>query len=373
MTTTLDDLRRFTVARNFSKPLTLKPALQKIGFLQADPIRAPARAQDLILRHRVKNYHAGDLERHYPRLNIEEDYFINYGYVTKAISALMHPRSDTSVNRDEESAGPAGPGKKARLVLEFVRERRTVHPREVDEHFSHGKVKNYWGGLSNATTHLMDAMHYRGLLRIARRENGIRIYQVCEHDNQPIDDGQRRSRIDSLVDVVVRLYAPLPASSLAYYVRRLRYAVPQWSEALTGALQRAKERLAHARVNDVDWYWPVGENPMAARSRVDQEATQNIVRLLAPFDPVVHDRSRFELLWGWGYRFEAYTPAPKRKLGYYALPMLWRDRMIGWANMSVKSGALNSDFGYVQSQPRERMFKRELEAEMDRLRLFLGV
>jgi hypothetical protein len=100
--------------------------------------------------------------------------------VTKAISALMHPRSDTSVNRDEESAGPAGSEKKARLVLEFVRERGTVHPREVDEHFSHGKVKNYWGGLSNATTHLMDAMHYRGLLRIARRENGIRIYQVCE-------------------------------------------------------------------------------------------------------------------------------------------------------------------------------------------------
>jgi len=373
MITTLDDLRRFTVARNFFKPLTLKPALQKIGFLQADPIRAPARAQDLILRHRVRNYHAGDLEKHYPTLNIEEDYFINYGYVTKAISALMHPRSDTRVNRDEEFAGPAGPEKKARLVLEFVRERGTVHPREVDEHFSHGKVKNYWGGLSNATTHLMDAMHYRGLLRIARRENGIRIYQVCEHDNQPIDDGQCHSRIDSLVDVVVRLYSPLTASSLAYYIRRLRYAVPQWSEALTGALQRARERLAHTRVNDVDWYWPVGENPMAARSRPDQEATQNIVRLLAPFDPVVHDRSRFELLWGWGYRFEAYTPAPKRKLGYYAMPMLWRDRMIGWANMSVKNGALNSDFGYVQSQPRERMFKRELEAEVDRLRLFLGV
>ena len=50
------------------------------------------------------------------------------------------------------------------------------------------------------------------------------------------------------------------------------------------------------------------------------------MRLLAPFDPVVWDRRRFEMFWGWAYRFEAYTPAAKRQLGYYALPLLWRDQ-----------------------------------------------
>ena len=83
MLITLDDLRRFTVARNFCKPATLKRALQSMGFVQADPIRAPARAQDLILRHRVTDYHAGDLERRYPTLDIEEDIFIIYGFVTQ--------------------------------------------------------------------------------------------------------------------------------------------------------------------------------------------------------------------------------------------------------------------------------------------------
>ena len=102
-------------------------------------------------------------------------------------------------------------------------------------------------------------------------------------------------------------------------------------------------------------------------------SVHDTVRLLAPFDPVVHDRARFELLWGWVYRFEAYTPAPKRKLGYYAMPLLWCGRVIGWGNLSVKNGELKSDFGYVESPPRDRAFKRELEAELDRMRAFLSL
>jgi uncharacterized protein YcaQ len=101
--------------------------------------------------------------------------------------------------------------------------------------------------------------------------------------------------------------------------------------------------------------------------------TPETVRLLAPFDPVVHDRTRFELLWRWVYRFEAYTPASKRKLGYYALPLLWRDRVIGWGNLAVESGALSGQLGYMAGQPpRDRAFKRELAAELERMRVFLG-
>jgi len=73
------------------------------------------------------------------------------------------------------------------------------------------------------------------------------------------------------------------------------------------------------------------------------------------------------------YRFEAYTPAHKRKLGYYAMPLLWRDRVIGWSNLSVEDGELQSEFGYIGSPPRDRVFKRELEAELDRMRAFLSL
>ena len=70
-------------SRSLFPPTTLKRALEKLGFVQADPIRAPARAQDLTLRHRVKGYRAGDLERRYATLGVEEDVFINYGFVTR--------------------------------------------------------------------------------------------------------------------------------------------------------------------------------------------------------------------------------------------------------------------------------------------------
>jgi uncharacterized protein YcaQ len=210
-------------------------------------------------------------------------------------------------------------------------------------------------------------MHYRGLLRVARREAGIRIYAAHEHDTGPRDAATCRTHLDALVDIIVRNYAPLPAASLSMLVRRLRFAVPQWARELERTLQRAKGRFAHERVEGMEWYWPAEQAPAV-------NEPGDMVRLLAPFDPVVWDRRRFEILWDWAYRFEAYTPAAQRKLGYYALPLLWRDRVIGWANLSVEDGSLRSDFGYVASErPRDRVFRRALEDELCRLRVFLGL
>ena len=369
---TLDKLRAFAVRRSLFPPTTLQGALDALGFVQADPIRAPARAQDLTLRPRVHGYRAGDLERCYPDLAVEEDVFINYGFVTRRLRALMHPRTGAALR-------PTARNARAQAVLAFVRERGSVHPREVDARFSPGRVTNYWGGSSSATTHLLEAMHYKGLLRVARREQGIRIYAAQEWPDgapngtlcvQPVGAAARRAQIDAIVDVVVRKYAPLPGASLSYVVSRLRYAVPQWRGELPAALVRAKARLAHDRVDGIEWYWPADEStgpPDAASSGKDA------VGLLAPFDPVVWDRRRFELLWGWAYRFEAYTPVAKRKLGYYALPLLWRDRVVGWGNVSMKDGRFDARIGYVSGRPpRENAFKRELEAELERMRAFCG-
>ena len=81
---------------------------------------------------------------------------------------------------------------------------------------------------------------------------------------------------------------------------------------------------------------------------------------------------RFAAFWNWTYRFEAYTPAAKRKFGYYALPLLWSDQVVGWVNAASEGGTLSVAVAFAGKRPREAAFRRELEAEADRLRDFVG-
>ena len=357
---TLDQLRRYAVARSLFAPTTLGRAISKLGFVQADPIRAPARAQDLTLRHRVLGYRAGDLERRYPHLDVEEDFFVNYGFLPRATQQLMHPRVP-------RVAWTPARRRRAQTVLEFVIARGTVHPRAVDAHFAHGKVSNWFGGSSNATTQLLDEMHYRGLLRVARRDGGTRVYGARAQTFEPPDRPTADERFDSLIDVIVRKYAPLPAASLGQLVSLLVRGVPQWARQRAAALARARLRHAGGIIAGTHWYWPPDESPAARRWQHDDR-----VRLLTPFDPIVWDRRRFAMLWDWAYRFEAYTPTARRVRGYYALPMLWGDRVIGWSNLSTAAGTLAASFGYATgSAPEDSGFNAGLAAEIDSLRHFL--
>ena len=359
-------LRRYAVARSLFTPTSQPATIKRLRFVQADPIRAPARAQDLTLRHRVKGYRAGDLERRYSGLGLEEDFFVNYGFLSRSTQALMHPRTPRVAWPEERLA-------QAQAVLAFVQERGTVHPREVDAHFAHGRVSNWFGGSTNASTQLLDGMHFRGLLRIAGRANGVRMYSaavaVAAHLPQT-SDGEALA-MDALVDVIVHKYAPLPERSLRELISMLRGGAPQWDALRPAAFARAKARLPNAEVDGTAWYWPPGESPTAKRHSAAQTDS---VRLLAPFDPVVWDRRRFELLWGWAYRFEAYTPAAKRIRGYYALPLLWRDQVIGWGNLSVKNGVMQTELGYVAGRaPRDKVFRAALDEELGRMERFLNL
>lgn len=356
----LDTIRRMAVSQSLFAPTTLARAITKLGFVQADPIRAPARAQDLTLRHRVKNYRAGDLEAKYAKLDVEEDFFINHGFVPRDIHHLMHPRVYLG--------GQAALVKKhSASVLAFVRDYGVVHPREVDAHFAHGSMTNAWGGTSSVTTQLLDGMHYRGMLRIVGRDKGIRLYGLPTVARPKRSAAEIDHAIDELLDVLLNKYAPIPANSISTLLGRLRWGVPQWQAKLPAAIKRAKERMAQTTIDGVTWYWPAEAKIGKAHHVLDDD-----VRLLAPFDPIVWDRRRFEMLWGWAYRFEAYTPVAKRKLGYYALPMLWRGNIIGWGNLSVKDDALVCEFGYVSGgAPKEREFRLALAVECENMQHFL--
>jgi uncharacterized protein YcaQ len=202
-------------------------------------------------------------------------------------------------------------------------------------------------------------LRHRGLLRIARRENGIRIYEPA----RPFDASLTADeRLRNLILVVARILAPSPEKSLRAIVARYR----RWGNPrravdeliLDGNLQRQV-------VEGLPYVWQA--------SPTNHDDGPRRVRFLAPFDPLVWDRTRFEHFWGWSYRFEAYTPAAKRVRGYYAMPMLWGDRVIGWANIGVDMKGVRVELGFVIRPPKSRAFRSELESEIETFKTFLDL
>ena len=360
---TLEALRRYAVTRSLFAPCTLTDAVKKLGYLQADPIRAPARAQDLILRHRVIGYRVDDLEKKYAALPLIEDSIYNYGFFHRDELSLLHPRVASARWRDFMAEHAS----LRRKVLRYLRECPEVHPRELEKSLGSGRLVNGWGGSSSATTLILEGLHREGKVHVSRREAGIKIYTVAEKRERSLPHSVRA---DGLIQLIINLYAPLPLRSLTRFLRVMNASRPgvDYLARLDLMIKRGEQRAEV--IDHVTYVWPAADSI--------PEVAAGTVRFLAPFDPVVWDRDRFEHFWGWPYRFEAYTPPAKRKLGYYALPLLWRDQVIGWAN--VESGAAGNtagfkvQIGYTTKKPARAdapVFRRELDAEIERMRWFL--
>ncbi len=374
----LRDLRRAAVEHTLFAPTHLAGAIERLGFVQADPIRAPARAQDLILRHRVAGFRAGDLERAYPDLPLVEDMIHVYGFLHRRFRPLLHPRRITRRFHVEDEHPHL-----RRAVIDHLKEHGPSHPRAIDQaialRHARAAITNAWGGQSNATTRMLEVLHYRGLLQVVRRDRGIRVYALIDPAAGDDGPGERvatltpQQRADGLVELLVSLYAPLPAASLTQLTGMLgeRAMARDALRARIPVLLR-KGILRESRVEGLD-YLRSAIDPVARRP---DGWSLPAVRFLAPFDPLVWDRRRFLHLWEWRYRFEAYVPAEKRKLGYYALPLLWETendaRVVGWVNVSRSpTKRLVVEAGYAARRPSGAAYRTAFDAEVARLESFL--
>jgi uncharacterized protein YcaQ len=356
---TAEQLRRQAAHITMQAPRMLARATAENEFIQSDPIRSPARAQDLILRHRVPEYGAGDLERRYSSLAVEEDYLYAYGFMPRHFRKLLYPRFDQ--RRPDGRFLPTG---LAADVLAFVRERGPTHPAVLATQFGRKRAVNGWGGFSTASTRVLQQLHYHGLLRVQRRERGVRVYESAAMDGEPIDP-ERRLR--ELILLVVRVLAPVPEATLRAVLARFAYIAPH-ARSRAGTIEGllSDGRLETDVVDGLKYFWPAGG--------LDRQLTDapREVRFLAPFDPIAWDRRRFEHIWGWAYRFEAYVPERNRRLGYYAMPLLWMDRVIGWVNCALVDDGLQVRAGFVAGKPKERDFRQAFDHEVARMEHFLS-
>lgn len=352
----IEELRAQAVTGSLFSAGTLEEAIARLGILQADPIRSPACAQDLILRQRVVGYRAGDLERRYPSLPLEEDHIHVYGFMSTSTLALLHPRQgEWRVEREH-------PGL-AEQVLEIVRTRGEVEHHLLPAVGGELRTLGDWGNQAKATTRVLEMLHYRGWLRVSRRQGTRRTFTAT---SPPQCNLTPQERLGQLALLLARLYMPVLETTLGGLLSRLRYAAPSLHARrdTVAAMVRSGE-LERVEVEGQGYLWPAGA--------WSKQAMPHAVRLLAPFDPVVWDRRRFEHLWGWPYRFEAYTVKAKRHWGYYALPMLWGDQVIGWANLAIRDERLQAELGFVAGRPSEGTFLQALEEELTLIASFLGL
>ncbi|GHA69105.1 hypothetical protein GCM10009007_07410 [Formosimonas limnophila] len=357
-TLSLDILRRYAIRRTLFTAASVPDAIAKIGFVQIDPINAPAPAHDLILRHRVPDYKKGDVEQVYPQSSLEEAFFINHGYIPRELATKLWSNKPPSEYLSSRTAQVA-------QIKKFAQQNPEIHPKILNQHIGSTTTQNNWSGRGQEGTQILQRMHNSGQLRIVRREKGQRVYGLTSDMPRNVAP---ENIVEAALHTLAQTYAPFTHASLIYMMHLLTQSRPDLKPHIQSTLKRAHELLDSAELDDQRWYWPLAEQELLAETQ--HLPINDTVRLLTPFDPLVWDRTRFKAFWGWTYKLEAYKPAHQRQLGYYALPLMWRDECIGWGNLTVVDGALHAELGYVTQKPMTKVYQQALEKELRRFANF---
>lgn len=310
--------------RRKASKLDVIEAIRRMGVLQIDTISVVARSPYLVLWSRLGEYDPAWLEQH-----LAEGLLFEYW----AHEACFVPIEDYRLYR-HRMIDPAAMGWKyseawmrerageVERVLSHIRKHGPT--RSSDFERTDGKAGGWWEWKPEKRS--LEVLFTSGALMIARRHNFQRVYDLAERVHPAWDDSQMPTMADTRREFALRAVKAIGACKAAWiadYHRTRRPHVDPDALVDEGLLLRA--RVA-------GWDEPVYIHPdhreLAGRAAAGLLAP-TVTTLLSPFDPIVWDRRRALELFNFDYRLECYTPADKRRYGYFTLPILRRGVLAG--------------------------------------------
>jgi uncharacterized protein YcaQ len=314
-------------------PSVLRKLVERIGFVQLDSINVVERAQHLTLGSRLDNYRH---EHFTSLLETERSLFEHWTHDASAIPVkwYMHwkPRFEREKVRIRQNTWwNERMGENADKIIDEVRERIVREGPLRSQEFEHdrrGESSAWWGWKPQKAA--LEFLWRTGELMVARRHNFQKVYDLTERVMPAVQSGPHPSEREHIE------WACQTA------LERLAVATPREIAEFWDAINIAQasawcaEALAEGRINRVLVESKEGSKPKQGFAVLDWkqrserlQAPPARMRLLSPFDPVLRDRRRALRLFGFDYRFEAFVPEAKRQYGYYVLPILEGDQLVG--------------------------------------------
>lgn len=299
-------------------------AIRRMGVLQIDTISVVARSPYFVLWSRLGDYDPAWLEQLLAEGALFEYWAHEACFIPIEDYGLYRHRmiDPGSLGWKAGSSWTRGHKEQVEHVLEHIRTHGPV--RSADFERTDGKAGGWWEWKPEKRS--LEVLFTAGRLMIARRQNFHRVYDLAERVLPDWDDARMPSMDATRREFVLRTVKALGVAKAAwipdYHRTRPPHLDPQ------GLVDQGL--LLRARVEG--WKAPVFVHPDHA-ALLEQAAAGSLAptltSLLSPFDPIVWDRKRALELFGFDYRLECYTPAEKRRYGYFTLPILRRGALVG--------------------------------------------